>query len=117
MPATIKVQPPVDEEVTAEDLSAMTIGQNNVVVRIYLPKPEQRYRAPAEIEIRPAALSTAGDIKQVEIHGDGQLLATRERSPHNYMWSNVPRGTHTITVRALTTTGRTADAKVTVHVE
>lgn len=38
MPATIKVRPPVEEEITADELSAMTIGENNVVVRIYLPK-------------------------------------------------------------------------------
>ena len=117
VPATIKVQPPVDDEVTADDLSVMTIGRNKVDVRIYVPKPEQRYRAPADIEIRPAALSTAGDIKHVEIIGDGRLISTRGAPPYDYVWRDVSRGAHIIVARAVTTTGKSAEASVTVHVE
>jgi RHS repeat-associated protein len=76
-------------------------------VSITAPSNEAIFAAPAGIIIIADAADSDGAITRVEFYNGATLLGTSTAAPYSFVWSNVPIGTYSLTVKA------TDDAGVT----
>ncbi|MDP4097814.1 pectinesterase family protein [Paenibacillus sp. P96] len=69
------------------------------------------------VEITAAASDRDGKIVNVEFYAGDSKLGEDNSTPYSYSWSNVPEGTHFLTVRAVDDSGTsTQSSNVAIHV-
>ena len=73
-------------------------------VEITSPTNRSRYASPATFRIDIAAADADG-IASVRLFDDATLLANLTAAPYEFTWTNVPRGLHTLTARAMDNAG------------
>ncbi|MDB6019247.1 MAG: hypothetical protein JWR19_3736 [Pedosphaera sp.] len=69
-------------------------------VSLVSPAASSKFPAPANISLSAAANDSGGTIKQVDFFADGTLLGHASaplNGLYNFVWTNAPVGTHTLT--------------------
>jgi hypothetical protein len=81
---------------------AFTVGQSNQppTAAITAPANNATFTAPAQITINASASDVDGTISKVEFYGGTTLLGTDTTAPYSFVWSSVPVGSYSLTVKA-----------------
>ncbi|MEY2410793.1 MAG: hypothetical protein QOF48_3463 [Verrucomicrobiota bacterium] len=76
----------------------------------YLTSPESRaiFTAPVNLSLDAVALVTSGSVTNVEFYDGATKLGIDLSSPFSLPWNNTPVGSHSLTIRAKSTTGMSA---------
>lgn len=83
-------------------------------VSITAPADNATITDPTSITIAATVADSDGTLASVEFFAGNQLLGTDNSSPHQFVWSNPPAGTHWITVKASDGDVTAALVKITV---
>lgn len=90
-----------DNRGTVSTSAAITLVSNLApTVSITAPANNSVATAPATFVLNASAADSDGSVTKVEFYGGATLLATDTAAPFTHTWSNVPAGTHAVTVRA-----------------
>lgn len=94
-------------------------GSTNAAPMVSLASPVNgtTYKAPATIALKATATDADGSIRSVAFYNGAALLNTDTVSPYAYNWTNVGKGTYSLTARATDNKGSvTVSSAVTVTV-
>src|SRR5262245_5330037 len=110
---------------TAIDSGGSIAVSNPVAVRVdsvptvslTSPANDAVFSPGANITLSAAAADADEAVAKVEFFQDGHLLGTQFLAPYNLIWSNAPRGRHTLTARVTDLVGLvTTSVPVTITV-
>ena len=100
--------------ITVSDCSA---SASTTTVAITAPAVSAAFTAPATVDITATAKSTNGTISKVQFYNGTKLLGEDATAPYTYSWTNVAKGTYSITAVATDNKGvSTTSEAVTVKV-
>ncbi|MES2296715.1 MAG: Ig-like domain-containing protein [Pseudomonadota bacterium] len=107
-----------DNQGISKTSSAVTIiVDTSPNVAITTPVTHTAFNAPASIDIAAAASAPDGTIAKVQFYRGTTLLATSTSAPYTATWSNVAKGSYSITAKATDNLGvTTTSAPVLVTV-
>ena len=90
---------------TTSAARTLTVTDTNTAPKVSLTSPANNavYVLPAEIVVAANAsdLEKNVGVARVELHANGQLLASLTAKPYSYTWTNPAPGTYTLTARAI----------------
>jgi hypothetical protein len=78
------------------------------VVSIVTPMNGAKYAAPASIILTAAATASNATITKVEFYNGSTLLKSLTTAPYTFTWSNILKGTYSITAKAYDSNGKTS---------
>jgi hypothetical protein len=78
------------------------------VVSIVTPMNGAKYAAPASIILTAAATASNATITKVEFYKGTTLLKSVTSAPYSFSWSNILKGTYSITAKAYDSNGKTS---------
>ena len=88
------------------------------VAAITSPASGSSYASGSNISITATASESGGTISQVQFYNGSTLLGTDSTSPYTYLWTNVPAGSYSLTVKATDANGvSTTSSAVSVTVK
>ncbi len=102
---------------TAEmDPVMVTINNSVPVVAFTAPAPISFANPGTTVSVLVSASDSDGSVQHVEFFAGTNQLGVVTNAPYQISWTNVPLGTHTVTVRAFDEVGAFGNASATVYV-
>lgn len=80
------------------------------VIKLVSPVDGSTVALPANVTVQADVTDSDDAVAKVQIYCDGKLLAALTNGPYSVVWTNVPPGKHSVTVRATDEFGVTAVA-------
>ena len=96
--------------------SGVAVQISDFAVTLAEPFPGQSFLAPGNVRIFASPTSTGSAVTRVDFLGDGVVLGSVSAPPYVYVWRGMGLGTHTVTARAVDSTGLVAGASSSVQV-
>ncbi|MEK7684742.1 MAG: Ig-like domain-containing protein [Verrucomicrobiota bacterium] len=90
----------------------ITVTNAPPVIKLLSPVDGSTVALPANVTVQADVTDSDDAVVKVQIYGDNKLLATLTKAPYSVVWTNVPPGKHSVTVRATDEFGVTAAASV-----
>ncbi|MBI4323858.1 MAG: hypothetical protein HY674_01195 [Chloroflexi bacterium] len=88
----------------------ITVTNAPPVIKLLSPVDGSTLSLPANVTVQAEVTDSDDAVAKVQVYGDYRLLAALTNSPYSLVWSNVPPGKHSVTVRATDEFGVTAVA-------
>lgn len=86
-------------------------------VALTSPENNSSFTAPASITLNATASKTGGSISRVEFYNGTLKLGEDVSSPYSYSWSNVAKGSYTVTAVATDNSGtKTTSSPITIKI-
>jgi len=86
----------------------ITVSANNPpTVTLMSPTSGASYFGPATIALSAVASDIDGTVTRVDFYQGSSPIGSATSAPYSFAWTNVPRGTYTLTARAIDNQGAT----------